>query len=447
MSTSSLQRLSDLVPYLVDPKVGVIEYVQELPPHPGAPDFFHFFSNACDTRAFVEFQNFNNAGGAAIDREVALAKAIGEAVERYCAAVYEADDLPLRTFDEAEFSCIEPEAWALFSEAQYEQPGFPWAPFTRDTPVRWTAALDPLSGAEIWVPACMVYMPYYFHLVTGDTPIVQPISTGMAAHCSPAEAAVSGFCEVIERDALMLTWQAMVAPPQIAIDSLSDENYDLVSRFEVTGGRVTLLNMTVDIGVPTVLAVMKSEAEELPAMVFAASCSPDPEEAVRKALEELAHTRRYCHAIKTWMPRLTPNPPSHDNVTDQITHLNFWTDQANAHLADFLFESDERIDFDDIESAATGSHKGDVEMICERARALGHQAVIIDMTTREIRDLGMTVLRALIPGFHPLLMSYANRSLGGTRLYNVPQLMGHPGIGPNGRDLPSVDNPSPHMYP
>ena len=77
--------------------------------------------------------------------------------------------------------------------------------FTRSTPVRWTEALDPLSGERIHVPASMVYMPYYFHLASGDTPIVQPISTGMACHCTPAEAAITGICEVIERDALMLT--------------------------------------------------------------------------------------------------------------------------------------------------------------------------------------------------------------------------------------------------
>jgi ribosomal protein S12 methylthiotransferase accessory factor len=288
----------------------------------------------------------------------------------------------------------------------------------------------------------MVYMPYYYHLAAGDTPIVQPISTGMACHCSPAEAAVSGICEVIERDALMISWQAMLAPPQIAVESLSEKNYDLVSRFEQRGSRVTLLDITVDVGVPTILSALKSGDTSLPALVFAASSSPDPEEAARKSLEELAHTRRYCHAIKSWLPRIEPNPPSHDNVVDQVTHLNFWTDHANAHLADFLFASHERIDFATIESLATGDPGHDVEVLSRRVRAVGHRVLLVDLTTPDVRGLGLTVVRALIPGFQPLFMSYQNRSLGGSRIWEVPEKLGYPGV-----DRATGDNPSPHMYP
>jgi ribosomal protein S12 methylthiotransferase accessory factor len=60
----------------------------------------------------------------------------------------------------------------------------------------------------------MVFMPYYYYHGTEDSPILQPISTGMACHCSPAEAAITAVCEVIERDAFSITWQAMLAPPR-----------------------------------------------------------------------------------------------------------------------------------------------------------------------------------------------------------------------------------------
>ncbi len=440
--SAEFSRLSGIAAELVDWKTGIIGHVADMPPLPGAPDFFHYFSNACNTKAFSEFENFNNAGGASASREVALAKAVGEAVERYSSAIYNVEDLPLFSFDDAPFDCVEPERWALYSDAQYEAPAFQWAPFTRATPVRWTEALNPMTGKRIHVPASMVYMPYYYHLAAGDTPIVQPISTGMACHCSPAEAAVSGVCEVIERDALMITWQAMIAPPQIAIETLSDENYDLVSRFERTGSRVTLLDVTMDVGVPSVLSVLTSDAPDLPARVFAASSSLSSEEAVRKALEELAHTRRYCHTIKSWMPRIVPNPPSHDNIVDQLTHLNYWTDQANAGQADFIFQSPERRDFDEMHDYSTGNPSGDLEKLCQMVNKTGHDVLLIDLTSEDVRELGLTVVRALVPGYHPLFMSYANRSLGSQRLWTVPQKLGHKGVTPE-----SGDNPAPHMYP
>ena len=74
---------------------------------------------------------------------------------------------------------------------------------------------------------------------------------------SPAEAASSGICEVIERDAVTLTWQAMISPPRIQVETLSDANYDLVQRFERSGGEVTLLDITTDVGVPTVMSVLR----------------------------------------------------------------------------------------------------------------------------------------------------------------------------------------------
>src|SRR5262249_4637135 len=160
---------------------------------------------------------------------------------------------------------------------QLAQPGFPFVSFDDETTIRWTPAVDPLTDESWYVPAAMVYMPYYFYLGTDDSPIVQPISTGMACHCSPAEAALSGACEAIERDAFTITWQAHLAHPQIAVESLSDANYDRVRRFERTGANVSLFDITLDAGICSVLSVLSSPSPQAPARAFASASSPSPE--------------------------------------------------------------------------------------------------------------------------------------------------------------------------
>ena len=75
--------------------------------------------------------------------------------------------------------------------------------------------------------------------------------------------------------------------------------------------------------------MLRNENPEATAFVVAASASPDAEEAARKSLEELAHTRMYSQQIKSRMPRLETDP-EYSNVIDQISHLNFWCDHANA---------------------------------------------------------------------------------------------------------------------
>jgi ribosomal protein S12 methylthiotransferase accessory factor len=284
-------------------------------------------------------------------------------------------------------------------------------------------------------------MPYTYYLGTGDSPIDQPISTGLACHSGWAAATASAICEAVERDAVMIAWQAMLAPPQIRVETLSDECYDLVQRLERPGGRVVLLDITLDHGIPSVLGCLLGTARG-PALVVAGSSDLSAEQAVRKSLEELAHTHRFCQYVRTRMPLLVPDPPEYEVVRDQLTHLAFYVDPANLHHAEFLWASRERRSFDELADHATGSPAGDVEELTRRIAAVGERVLACDLTTPDVRPLGLRVVRAIVPGFQPLHMGYGLRALGGRRLWEVPRRLGWPGVAPE-----TGDNPAPHPYP
>src|SRR5438046_497419 len=99
--------------WVVDERFGVVEWISQLPSPAGDPACFHYAAKAADTQAFARNQNFSNTGGASRRRDLAIAKAVGEAVERYCSAVFDVVDLPLCTRADAPFACIEPDAWIL----------------------------------------------------------------------------------------------------------------------------------------------------------------------------------------------------------------------------------------------------------------------------------------------------------------------------------------------
>lgn len=433
--------LAAALPDLLDERVGIIRRVMDVHRMPGAPDFFHVAAEACNTRAFTRQLSFRAAGGASAERERAIAKAIGEAVERYCAAIYDIESLPLATAADAPFACVAPSAFALYSAAQLASDGFPWVEFSPHTPVRWTPAEDVLGGEIRHVPAVMVYLPYVYYQGTGDSPIAQSISTGLACHDSTASAALAGACEVLERDAFTITWQARLAPPQIQIETLPDAAYDLVRRFEHTGAAVTLFDLTMDHGIPTILSVLRGDHPEAPALVFAAATSLDPRIATRNALEELAHTLRYSQQIKSLAERLVPDP-DFGNVADQVDHLNLYVDHAHRGLADFLFASRQRIEFDAIADLATGDAQADLHTLAGRVAGAGLRVLVADVTSPDIRSVGLRVARAVIPGCHPLFMGHRVRALGGTRLWQVPRRLGHRAIDPE-----RGDNPAPHPYP
>jgi len=339
MAAAAFERLHELegvMDVLLDERVGLIRALRQRPREAGDANIFEFVARACDTSAFSRLKNFGDTGGASVDPSRAVAKAIGEGIERYCSAIFEPTDFTVATYAEAPFNCVAPQDFALYGASQYAQPDFPFEPFTDTTPVRWVGGLDPLKLEICHVPAAMVFVPYFFYLGSGEVPISQPISTGLACHFGSTAAAASAVCEVIERDAFMITWQAQMSRAKIRRDSLSEANLDLIARLEIRGGRVEVLDMTMDVGVTTVLSVLRG-ASKSAAVIVAGSADARPENAVRKSLEELEHTRRYSQSLYEDMARDSPGSSEAESdfahIVDQSSHLSFWTQPRHSQFA------------------------------------------------------------------------------------------------------------------
>lgn len=433
--------LVQLLPSLVDDHVGVLHAVSEVRRRPGAPRFFHYAAHLSNTMAFSEYANSGSRGAAAADRETAVNRVILDAIAGYCAALVSEEDgkHPICSAGRAAFPCATPEEFAIFHRHQYEQPGFPYVPFRSDTPVQWSEAFAPLTEESVFIPSALRFLPYSAMVAHGEVLIAPASSTGLACHWDGAAAAVEALCDVIECDTLAITWQARLSPPHIRVETLSDANYDLVSRFERTGGTVTLLEAGLDLGIATVIASLSWPGPQGAARVMAAGTSLDPELAVRRSLEMLAHVEQYCQLLWSQMPRASEDP---GEIADQSDHLNYWCDHAHRAGADFLFASKQRIEFDEMENLSASEPALDLRVMLERIRDAGYRALLANLTTPDIAGLGLTVVRAVVPGLHPLFFGFGTRALGGKRLWTVPQKLGHKGC----TEL-TGDNPLPHPFP
>lgn len=425
---------------LVDARTGIVRELVELRVDDDEPRFVHYLSYACSTEPWGFLPNFGNNGGVGTTRETALAKAIGESVERYCSALFSYDDLVWSAYEDLDRPGTPPGSFALYGAGQYEQPGFPWAPFTPRTPVAWTPGRSLTTGDEVLVPAPFVFVPYHYLADRPDTPITQPISTGLACGSSPDDAALSALCEAIERDAFTITWQARLSRPRIALDSLPPDLTDLVERYASVGLRIHLVDITTDVRCPVVLSLAEGFTQTSPALAVAAAAHPDPVVACRKSLEELAHTRRFASQVMDYLPPVAGDVEAgHPAVTDQRAHLRFYCPQPAKAFAQFAWSAEETVDL-----AALGSGTGPqgLDDVAAAVAATGEDAVLVDLTTPDVAELGLSVARVVAPGLHPLQMGHSNRALGGQRLYRVPQRLGYPGLAP-GDD----DNPNPHPFP
>jgi ribosomal protein S12 methylthiotransferase accessory factor len=427
---------------LVDKHVGIIKSIHEIRQEPGAIGFVHFAAEISDIEVLKNkgIESSLWGFGASRYRERAITKAIGEAIERYCAAIYPLEDLPVSTVEAATFPCTQPDQFALYSNEQYQQPDFPFARFTKKLPVRWVAAFDINTAGIAYVPACMVFLPYRGDKSQGESPIAAQISTGLACHSTLAMAGIAGICEVVERDAVAIVWQARMSMPRIRLDTLSAANKDLISRFQYPGASIILLYLRMDHHIPVIMAAMRRSNAEAPALIISAAAHIDPELAVQKSLEELAQIDILARRVSANQVKFRTGR-QWQYVTTQESHIAVHTNHANACFADFLFLSPLEVEFDAIPNLSTNEPTGDLHLLAEMVQSLGYKVLLADVTTEDVRSVGFSVVRVLIPGFHPLFIGHRFRALGGTRLWRVPQNLGYAGI-----EKTKGDNPIPHPF-
>jgi ribosomal protein S12 methylthiotransferase accessory factor len=417
-----LRRLAETV---VDPHIGLIHSLEPVPIFPGSPPFFHFSGCLANLRAcgWQGTQARMDAAGAS--REQAAFDAVFEALRFYSASFFARHELPLFCAADASCPVPNPENFALFLPDQYVHDDFEFVPFTADTPVRWVKALQG-DGSRSCVPAAMVLHPYHVPRQDDEASIIPTHATGLECALSWSGAAVAAICSAVKTDALAIVWQARMALPQVRIETLSDVNYSLVEKFETSFGRVTAFNASLDIRIPIAITCLRSELPGAPALAFGAGADPNPEIAMRKALEDLSLAFRYGQEILAGCLRSQLSREIH-YIVDPVGHLAYWCDVANTSKADFIFASNERVEFTSLPDLAPESDddKAVLSSLNQVLKEARYDVYLADITPPDLEGLGVTALRAIIPGLQYLFTGQHRQALGGDRIRQVPGKIGY----------------------
>lgn len=415
---------------LVDSRVGVVRRLRELPAEAGGARLFHFAAQSrLPDGSYIETE------ATATLREQAASVAIAKVVERYCAGS-EAPQAVVRASlrERPEFGAVDCETLRVYSPAQLREPLFPLVELNDAIVTGWTPARDWHTGARCFVPAARVFLPYHVHLANGEQLVFPDNPAGIACHLSLEQAVLSATCEVIERDAFSIFWQARLAPPSIRIRSLDPELLALAERFSRDGSTLRLFNLTHDVGIPTVLASRCSQAPNEPALLFSAATSLDPRAAVLKCLQDL---QLAYGSAKRVMRQHGPVRGNAEQVRTRDDHAAFYAWDAHPKLTSFFFESTHSQDLSELPVLSRGSPSLDVAAVCERLHALDHRLLVTELTTPDIASLGLHVVRVLIPGFNPTHAGHRLRALGCARRWLVPRALGYDAPGPEQSDNPA----------
>jgi len=435
MTLAALQA-ADLYSQLVGRRTGILKEVYESPRLQGEPEIRSYSARMCDLSRLGKEPGTTACGGAGFSREEALLACLGEAVERYCCQFHKEDGLVLGSHENVTGPAVNPRSWALFSQKQYFSRSFPFAPMTRGTPLWWTWAESLTEKRVKLVPACMVYMPYPQR---HPEPLITPaISTGLSCANTVEEAALKSLYEIVERDALAITWLK-----EVPTWELTDLPEDILRTFNSGPIHYCAYDLTSDADIPVYLVLSIGNSDWGKLITVGTAAGLDPLAALKKAFLENAHGRLCLMALKRDNPKWLPTE-DFTNVTSFHDHALVLT--CRPDLLDqlwFLGARGKRPFKADL-SWGSEDHGYTLSACVHRLEQLGLETLMKDLTTCDIDNLGLRVVRTMIPGMHPLHGDHRLPFLGGKRLQEAASVFC---VAPDDVLAPERFNPIPHPLP
>ncbi|MFT4945206.1 MAG: ribosomal protein S12 methylthiotransferase accessory factor [Halovenus sp.] len=343
----------------LDELVGVVSEVGEAESFP-VP---YYLARLSDTAGFSSATAARNAAGVDPDWNRAFMKALGEALERYCAGVYRTDRFEHGT-PAAVANAVDPAAFVCKNRPDGEA-------------IRWVPGGDLIDDETVALPAAFVHHP------PPERRYRPPVTTGLGFGNSGVEALLSGLYEVVERDAAMLAWYSSFDPLELAVET--DPVETMRSRAASERLDVTLLVVTMDIDVPVIVAAV--HREEWPRFAAGTAANLDAGVAAASALSE---------ALQNWVELRGMGPERAEAASGAIGRYADLPDAVAAFL-----DTEVTVDAGSI-SAGPLDGEAELEAVLDRLSAAGLAAYAARTTTRDVDALGFEAVRALVPAAQPL---------------------------------------------
>lgn len=348
-------------------------------------------------------------GGAGSDHTVSEAwvKALVETAERYATMAYDERDFIVGTAASFGSDALDLASIPRCSAAELSDPLCPVRLPQDSVPIRWVPGWSLTYSEPRLVPAVMTHL----HLDPwASERFWMQTSTGVAAHTSLEAALVAAICEVIERDALALTWLGRIPLPPVSFDAADVRVQEIGRRSGQARVEFRAFDATTDLGVPTVLSVHLRDGHPTCDLTVSCATSLDPVHAFRKTFLEATSVRVALDA-----PLAVPG--SVDDFVELEHGARYFG--AGGRRGDLAFLLQGRRAAHTL--TTDGAHLAPPEALGRLVAILrerGLEAVAIDLSTDELRCAGLWVVRVVIPGLLPVSFVHRARHLGTPRLYD-----------------------------
>lgn len=361
-----------------------------------------------------------DGAGSGSDSTTAEFIAVMESLERYSSAMWDARSFLLESENNLQERLVSPNQFPRCSTAELDS-GHVLRRYDPGVPIRWVRGWSLTSGHQVWVPAIAVYLhlPY----LNDSERFIRSVSTGCAVHESMRKAVLNGLLEVVERDAIALTWLHELPLPRIAASEAGEFPPEALASWKSYrdyGIETHLFDATTDFGIPVIFALQISDQDDDIAQLVGAASALEPAEALTKVFREMASIRI---ALRAFLAQSTSIKiyPDVANVTGGAALMG---QRAYRDAFSFLLNSERETSPSRMPNLLELNDDPLREMII-RIRLAGAEVIAVDITTDEARSVGARVVKVLVPEAVPLSFVHRERYLDTPRLISAPNSMGY----------------------
>jgi ribosomal protein S12 methylthiotransferase accessory factor len=240
----------------------------------------------------------------------------------------------------------------------------------------------------------------------------------------------------------MVTWASRLSPSRL--DWAGDPRLLELERryFSPVAAPHAVLDLSPLAEAPTALAVVRGDGERTPRVAVGAGSATTIGRAWWKALGE-------AYSVRTWGRGLLLADPSrrfdsaHADIVDFADHIHLYAAAARRDPAAFLDASAQRTDTAGVPPVAGTTEEEQVAALADGLARQGIESYVVDVTSPDIADAGLTVSKVVAPELCPLDARHDCRFLGGPRLRRRAFDLGLRQTALTEAEL----NPDPHPFP
>lgn len=336
--------------------------------------------------------------GSALNATVAKLKSIAEFLERLAINNPRKADLIKQEYIEG--PCADPNLFVHYSDVQIKlhnelQKGL------KGNTYLWSSAFDYLNKKKILVPSQLIYISDLFR---NETLIAsEQITTGAALGDRPKSVFESGFLEVVERDAFMISY---LTKRKLARITLFPESInELISYLKRYYIDILVFDITTDLCIPAFMAIAVDRRGFGPGISVGLKAGFDAESVIFGSILEAVQPRRQSRYSKELDGAKFKFPTEHE-IDSMPKRYYYWYPTKMIKHLDFWLKSNKTVRFARMPEYATALKEG-IGQLKDR----DYHIYYADITLKEINKIGFIAAKVLIPELHPLYLSENSKFL------------------------------------